>query len=342
MKSSNSRKTKSGLFILAGFGVIVVSFFTLIFFWWRGASSSPAKSDESVRFVITKGSGASQIAANLEEENLIKSSLAFKFYVQLIGKSDKILAGEYSLSSNLELKEIVEVLLRGPEEIWITIPEGLRKEEVAAKLASGLGLEGEAYQLFVNDFYNESSNLEGKLFPDTYLFAKDITVQKAVAHMNQVFETKFAQALSEKNTYLSNAEILVLASLIEREAFGLEERPVIAGILINRLDADWPLQVDATLQYQEGIKKCSIDKPKCDWWPTVTKQSIDTPSSFNTYKNLGLPPTPISNPGLTSLKAAANPQKSDYWFYLHDSNGEIHYAETIEIHNANVAEYLGK
>lgn len=342
MKSSNSRETRGVLSIFFGLGIFAFAFFAFIFFWWKDVSLAPSNNNETIRFVISKGSGASQIATNLEKGGLVKSALAFKVHVQFIGKSDKILAGEYSLSSDLKLTEIVKVLLRGPEEVWVTIPEGLRKEEVAIKLADGLNLKSETRQSFINGFVDEAARLEGKLFPDTYLFAKDIVPQKAVTCMNEVFETKFSQALERKGANLSNTEVLVLASLIEREALGQQERPVIAGILISRLDAGWPLQVDATLQYQEGSKTCNINNFDCDWWPTVTKQSINTPSSYNTYKNLGLPSAPISNPGIISLKAAANPQKTNYWFYLHDSKGKIHYAETIEEHNMNVVKFLGK
>jgi UPF0755 protein len=125
-----------------------------------------------------------------------------------------------------------------------------------------------------------------------------------------------------------------MASIIERETKTNEERPVVAGILWKRLENDWPLQVDATLQYAIANSET--------WWPILTKEDLEINSSYNSYKFTVLPPTPIASPGLSSIKASANPQDSDYWFYIHDPEAQIHYAETIEEHNNNIRKYLGK
>jgi len=133
---------------------------------------------------------------------------------------------------------------------------------------------------------------------------------------------------------LSLEEVVILASLLERETITDEERPIVAGILLNRLNADWPLQVDASVQYALGDSK--------EWWPRpLTRDQIEnTTSRYNTYKYSGLPVGPISNPGISSLKAVANPEDTDYWYYIHDDDGKIHYAKTLEQHNANIAKYL--
>jgi UPF0755 protein len=117
--------------------------------------------------------------------------------------------------------------------------------------------------------------------------------------------------------------------------------PLVAGVIVKRLENDWPLQIDATVQYALASKNCK--KIDCAWWSNnLTSENIKFPSPFNTYLNKGLPPTPISNPGKDALAAAANPQASSAWFYLHDLDGKIHFADSIEGHNKNICLYLKK
>ena len=115
---------------------------------------------------------------------------------------------------------------------------------------------------------------------------------------------------------------------------------MVAGILLKRLKADWPLQVDATLQYALANFRCSQIKTDCNWWLIPTAADKKTDSLYNTYKYKGLPPTPICNPGLVSIEAVVYPQDSDYWFYLSDKKGQMYYARTVEEHNSNIQKYL--
>jgi UPF0755 protein len=133
-----------------------------------------------------------------------------------------------------------------------------------------------------------------------------------------------------------------LASLVEREARREEDRPIVAGILLKRWQNNWALQADATIQYEAGSKNCGIGLKgeKCDWWEPVKKTDLGIDSPYNTYKYKGLPPTPICNPGLASIKAVIYPKETDYWFYLSDTSGKIHYARTVEEHNENIRQYL--
>ncbi|MBI4033134.1 MAG: endolytic transglycosylase MltG, partial [Candidatus Blackburnbacteria bacterium] len=141
---------------------------------------------------------------------------------------------------------------------------------------------------------------------------------------------------------------VTLASIVERETLTDEERPIVAGILLKRLEAGWPLQADATLQYAIASVNCTLRKEtsaaqsvKCeDWWPIPSSEDKKIKSLYNTYLNRGLPPGPIANPGLSSIKAVVSPQDSPYWFYLHDGNGKIHYAKTSEEHAENIRKYL--
>ena len=135
---------------------------------------------------------------------------------------------------------------------------------------------------------------------------------------------------------LTFEQIITLASIVEREGRTASDRPVIAGILLKRLRANWPLETDATLQFALGYQP-----QEKTWWKkeiTVEDKKIDSP--YNTYLNTGLPPGPIANPGLQSIKAVIYPEPTDYWYYLHDSKGVAHYAKTLDGHNANIAKYL--
>jgi len=143
-------------------------------------------------------------------------------------------------------------------------------------------------------------------------------------------------------TKYSLAEIVTLASIIERETKTDSERPVVAGILFNRLDIGMGLQVDASLQYAVANAKCKMLNAKCEnWWPILSKEDLRIESPYNTYKYRGLPPAAIANPGLSSLKAVVFPQETNYLYYLHDADGVIHFAATLDEHNENVRKYLG-
>jgi UPF0755 protein len=244
------------------------------------------------------------------------------------GKSKNLPSGEYRLSPSMNLFEIVRQLQKGPLELWVTIPEGLRREEIATRFQKALSKD----DIFYEEFLEITKDKEGKLFPETYLFPKEVSANQIVTKMTKTFESKVLSL--ENKSGLTDSQALVLASLIERETKTDAERPVVAGIIMNRLEADWPLQIDAANQYGIGTSK--------NWWPILTRDDLDKKSPFNTYKNTGLPPSPIASPGLSSLKAAYAPEKSDYWFYIHAPNGQIYYGKTIEEHNANIRKYLGK
>lgn len=296
--------------------------------WFYNNSIPPSEDKDFTFFVISKGWGASQIGNKLESEGFIRSSLAFKLYVQTTGLSGKLQNGEFRLSPSYSLFQTVSTLMKGPVELWVTVPEGLRREEIAQKFTTSLDKD----QVFIQNFLDSSKGKEGYLFPETYLFPKDASATAIVKKMTETFTSK-TEGLTN-NSGLTFNQAIVLASILERETKTNDERPVVAGILIKRLESNWPLQVDASVQYMIGTSK--------NWWPILTLADLSIESAFNTYKNQGLPPAPIANPGISSIKAVFNPSPSDYWYYIHDKTGQIHYARDLSEHNANISKYLGK
>lgn len=289
----------------------------------------PVSSDnKQVDFLINKGSSVSLIGNNLEKAGLIRNGVAFKFYVQITHSQNKIQAGEFQLSPNLSLVEVLEKLKKGPTEIWVTIPEGLRTEEIALRFQVGLNKDEE----FLNEFLRLTSNKEGYLFPDTYLFPKAATATQIVNQLTSTFNKRTGEDVSLRQ--------LIVASLLERETFADSEKKIVAGIIYKRLENDWPLQIDATLQYAKDTSKFKTVNSSNKYWDPIYSQDKEIVSPYNTYKNLGLPPTPIANAGLTSIQAAISPEDSDYWYYIHDNDGKIHFGKDLDEHNANIRKYL--
>lgn len=316
----------------------------LVVLLWKNTTSAPNPRDSKPHdFLITKGQSVNGIAIKLQKEGLVKNSLAFKILVKVTGKDKKIQAGEYQLSPNLSLMQIANTLVSGPTEFWVTYPEGLRREEIALRTIKTLGLEGKEAQDFWNEFLLKSEGKDGFLYPDTYLFSKNVHAATVVEKLYSTFNNKVTPQMEAdvRKTGMSLNQVVILASLVERETKSDEERPIVVGILLKRIKAGWPLQTDATLQYFVATKQCGSGYlPDCEWWKPPTIADKTTKSPYNTYLNKGMPPSPISNPGISSIKAVIYPQDSDYWFYLHDSQGKIHYAKTIEEHNDNIRKYL--
>jgi UPF0755 protein len=303
---------------------------------WFYANTQPVSDNKNFGFLtINKGASASQIGTKLEKAGYIKSALAFKIYITFTGQTTKLTPGQFRLTPSFSLLQTINALLKGPVELWVTVPEGLRREEVAAKFAAGL----DRNQDFVDEFLLASKGKEGYLFPDTYLFPMEASPGAIVKKMTGTFTSK-TNDLAPQGKDLSFAQSVVLASIIERETKTEAERPVVAGILLNRIKNKMPLQVDATVQYALASTKYPVPSTKIDWWPVLLLEDLKIKSAYNTYLNPGLPPTPIASPGLSSLKAAFNPSDSDYFYYIHDPSGQIHYAKTLTEHNANVAKYL--
>lgn len=250
-----------------------------------------------------------------------------------IGKS--IQAGDFKLSSAQSAREIAQELTHGAIDVWITLPEGLRIEEQAERIEQKLKFGQSSNYNFDKKEYLKIAK-EGYMFPDTYLIPKDATAEQVTDRLIQTFDEKTKDVIKNAKSKLTQDQIITMASLIERETRTAEEKPIVAGIITNRLKSKMALDIDATVQYAKGF-----DSSKSKWWGEVTQDDYkNIKSPYNTYLNVGLPPGPIANPGIDSIKAAADPAGTDYVYYLHDQEGRIHYAKTVEEHNKNVQQYL--
>ncbi|OGH10472.1 MAG: hypothetical protein A2857_02135 [Candidatus Levybacteria bacterium RIFCSPHIGHO2_01_FULL_36_15] len=299
--------------------------------WWKNGKMPVNAQDQSQKiFVIQTGKGVREVASELKREELIKDPIVFFLYVKLTGRDRQIQAGNYRLSSSMNLPTLVNSLMHGTLDIWVTIPEGKRAEEIAKILKEKMP----SYSSFWNKFLIEN---EGYLFPDTYLIPKDADIDKIVSIMKNTFYQKISESGLDKNKK-DFSNIIIVASLVEREAKLAEDRALVASVIYNRLNLGMSLDIDATIQYALGYQS-----DEATWWKKeLSDNDKKVDSSYNTYLNVGLPPAPICNSGISSLLAAAKPAETDYLYYVSDTNGKNHYARTFEEHNLNIKKYLNR
>lgn len=295
-----------------------------------------SKTNEYKKEMIVLNSDRSDVATlNLQENGYIKSFTAFSILYFFIGEK-KLEPGGYYLSKSMNSWEIINELNSGADLKQITFPEGLRKEQIGERLAKLLNWSENETKKWNNEYTTfKPEYVEGVYFPDTYLIPVEENGALISARMINNFNTKLEKyflAFEEKNIKWTTA--IKIASLIEREAGSESDMPLIAGVIWNRLENGEKLDIDATIQYAKG-------KQDGQWWSVVTGADIrNVDSPYNTYKYRGLPPTPISNPGLASINAVLNPTETDCIFYLHDRNREIHCSITYKEHLENIEKYL--
>lgn len=311
---------------------IIIGLFTIGVFSFVSYQFSlrPVSNDERFyNFVVEPGQSVDQISRNLRKQKLIRNHPVFKVYVGLAGLSSKLQAGEYLISPSESAKQIAWKLTSGFNDVWVTIPEGLRVEEIADYLAQKLVIDRQ-------EFINNAK--EGYMFPDTYRLPKDIKGKEVANIMLKNFNEKVIKNLGNdlEKSSLDLNQVIILASLVEREVKFENDRPIVAGILLNRLKLGMPLEVDATVQYALGF-----DGAQNTYWKrNLTSNDLKIDSPYNTRRYKGLPPGPICSPGVASIKAVLQPVKTDYLYYLSSSDGKIYYAKSLEEHIVNVNKYL--
>lgn len=314
-----------------------------IFLLYGGYSSSiryalnPSGSDR-ITVTVPEGATGSDVAELLYEKGLIKNVSAFNFYLRQNELSNQLKAGRFVLQENYKMPEIVDALVSGKStEFAVTLLEGWTAQQIAEQLeAEELSTADDFMKClkeceFDFDFLPDDY-LEGYLYPDTYFvnpasYNDEDFVSRLVSTLkNKLTDEDWAVINTSSRSF---EDIMIMASIVEREERNEKERSTVAGILWNRIDSGTGLYADATVLY--GLGRTSGG---------LTAEDLDSDSPYNTRKFRGLPPTPISNPSISSIRAALYPEDTDYWYYLHDSDGGIHYAKTLNEHNVNKARYI--
>jgi UPF0755 protein len=308
----------------AALAVIVAAFISI---FWLAPATFPA----GTMYNLKQGETYSAVADDLVSMHIIKSKFWFKSFVYLFAVGErKIIAGDYSFPNKEEnVLDIAWRLSHGDFEtksVKITIPEGLNSSEIADIYAKNLPFFDK--QKFLDIV--TTKKLEGYLFPDTYFFMPSTNEQAIIDLMTSNYADKIAPLAADiKKSGHSEADIITMASILEEEARTTEDRKIVAGILWKRISLGMALQVDSSFKYINGKTTATL---------TTDDLKIDSP--YNTYTHRGLPPTAISNPGLETIEDALNPTKTPYLYFLSGNDGNMHYAATLDEHNANKAKYL--
>lgn len=307
---------------------IVAMFFLVIF----GLVSflflnPPSKFPLNKTFTIEKGHTLKTVALNLKKERIIKSAVAFQTISILVGDETSIKAGDYLFEKPIGLFDVARRILVGESGIdsnKVTIPEGVTNREISNILAKNIQNFDQA------KFLIAAQGKEGYLFPDTYFFFPNTEPKAIVDALANNFNKKIDEYKDQiEASGKTSKEIIIMASILEREAFGENDIYTISGILWSRIEKGIPLQADATITYITGRGSSEI---------TLSDLAID--SRWNTYKYKGLPIGPIGNPGTRAIDAALNPEETEYLYYLHDAEGVAHYGRTFDEHKKNKALYL--
>jgi len=282
---------------------------------------------------IPRRSGTGVIGNLLANAGIIRHALPFVLYLRWTGAATRLQAGEYRFSTPATPPQIADRLIRGDTYyISVTVPEGLTAQETVELIASaGLSklpelLEALSNSDMVKDLDPKAANLEGYLFPETYHFGRRVTAEAVVKTMVNQFHLQFGRLLTATPMppEWNCAGIVTLASMIEKEVKTESERPLVASVLINRLRVGMPLACDPTIIYALKVSG-SYDG-------NLHKADLALQSPYNSYLHAGLPPGPISNPGLASLRAALSPAHSDYFYYVSRNDGTHQFSKDFRTH----------
>nr|WP_275983928.1 endolytic transglycosylase MltG [Paenibacillus hamazuiensis] len=333
-----------GLFVLLGAAAGIYGYTV------KALKPMPA-SVEVVQLDIAPGTGPAEVAKQLEKSGLIRNASVFTYYLKWKKQGSKFQAGRYAMSPGITVDEIIEKLNKGQivkeEMLRLTVPEGYTIRQIAEKIGQQFGTDAAAFMgkadeprtlaakaaQAIPDNPAIRHRLEGYLFPETYEWKKDVTVDEMIDRMLSELDVKLGELPADwpeasKAKEFGFHQIMTVASLVEREVALDEERPIVAGIIYNRLTKNMNLQIDATVQYL-------FDKPK----ERLFEKDLQIESPYNTYLHPGLPPGPIASPSLSSIKAALYPAETKFLFYVTKKDGSKGhlFAETYEEHQKNIA-----
>ena len=335
INNKNNFQIKSNFWII--FGVVTIVVATIIWWLYFCLLASVNNIYETKHFTVQSGQSITSIAEDLEQEGFIKSVWGFKAWLKITGKVI-VQPGSYELSSSYNTPTVANIIASGDTaNATVTIPEGYTLKQIAKLLENKDISTEEEFMEIVNNFppdyefskyWKPDQTLEGFLFPDTYKLIKGDTLT-AVRVMLDNFGVKYKNDIKSDLGDRDLYKIITIASMVEREAKTQEDREQITAVIYNRLDIGMKLDIDATVRYITN-----------NWTDPISRSDLTIDSPYNTRKYAGLPPGPICNPGLASIKAALNPPSSDYYYYLTDLEGITHYSKTLQEHNKNKVEYL--
>ena len=277
---------------------------------------------------VPAGASVSEIANTLQQNGVIRSPFAFRMIVSALGRQKQLHAGDYIFKEPEDVFAVARAIAVGAyglEPFRVRIPEGATTKEMSVIFSRQL------QRFKPDDFLTKAQPIEGYLFPDTYFFLPNASADTVIQTMRHEFDSRIvAIDMKIASSGKSLADVVTMASILEREGRGLDDRRLIAGVLWRRIKIGMALQADATLLY---IMKRG---------EPITKKILATDSPYNTYLHKGLPPTAIGSPSLSSLEAAVTPIDKGYLYYLADSSGITHYSKTYSGQLANVRVYLGR
>lgn len=344
MNMANSRAVGCGALAAVVFVVLSISFHQINRFWL----ASPAKDAPMYEIGIYPGDSLGTVTPLLASGNLV-NPFWFKFYAKVFGGAPGIDVGKYRISEGMSYAAIIATLHNGKlAEVTLTIPEGFSIKQMGERVitafpniqlddwthATGQFSPEETLPFIVSSSKPDTVDLEGYLFPDTYNFEPNATADDVVKKMIEEMADKvqtvgLIKQVGEGKPFKSLHEALTLASILEKEVRTPTTMAQVADIFLKRLEIGMALQADSTVNYVTGGDS-----------PSVSFADLKIDSPYNTYMYPGLPPGPISNPGLNALAAVANPSQNNYFYFLTDYQGNIYYAVTNEEHAANKAKYL--
>lgn len=285
---------------------------------------------------IYPGQTGSEVARILKQKGVIRSELLFKLLLRVTSRAADLKAGRFDLRKNSSDLEVISCIKTGQCTHYekVTFLEGWRSEEMAEALAASGITDGHAFLNIVR-----AQNLEGKLFPSTYLFADNTPAQKVVDEMVSQYKKNISPLFKKYSTNLTENQVLTLASIVEREAIMHDERPKIAAVYLNRFYIGKRLEADPTVQYALGF---AINENRY-WKKGLTYKDLKIDSPYNTYRNEGLPPGPICNPGVKSVEAVLNPQPGfEALFFVADNTGRHVFSRTFDEHKRNIKRIRGR
>jgi UPF0755 protein len=327
-----SRRARNQVVVFLNFVLSLMIFVAIVGIgvFWYGKTEFEGRGplDQTVDFMVREGAALKQIAAGLERQGIIANQRIFTLGAQSMLGDDTLKAGEYEIKARSSMLEIIQLMRSGKSILHsFTVPEGQTVQQVFDRLRADEMLQG--------DLPAEMPP-EGALLPETYKYSRGTTRAEIVEQMAKAQTRTLEQVWARRSPDLplaSPEELVILASIVEKETARADERPRVASVFINRLNRGIRLQSDPTIIYGlfGGAGKPS-DRP-------IYKSDIDKPTPYNTYVINGLPPTPIANPGREAMEAVANPSRTNDLYFVADGTGGHAFAETLDEHNSNVARW---